>query len=819
MSAIHAARDYNKKFIRRGRVSALTNLSTTRGFKASFAATMLVSTMLHAPAVAAQTTGPDQVANAMDDIIVTARRREESLQSVPVAITAVSGQMLADFRIDSVDSLERLEPSLSVSPASGRPNSPVYALRGVRPTESIYGQDPTVAVYLADVVQSPAQGSNLGFYDLENVQVLKGPQGTLFGRNTVAGAILLTPRKPGKEFAGNAMIGMGSYGLVEGEFGLDIPLAETFQIRLAGRAVEGGDYQRNVVTGYEGPAGSTPGTWIEDPSNINPLNGTRLGGQGIRSIRATLAGQFTPDISNTLIISYDENDNNGRSMILEAVNPDIPNYDPKVPDAPNLWPQRLLDLLERQKGRSVHDIESALRQRDRVQAWSLTNTFEARLSDSVQAKLIAAYREVETDVVTDIQVSATTSEQKNSLQHMSVEAQLLGDAFDGRLNWVTGLYYYSESGLEDSPGDFYGKWILQQGAIDNQSYSAFAQGSFKLTPDLTLTVGGRYTRDDKKMDLRQTVSVGPYTQCMLQVDNGGSLGFLPIDACQVNLTDSFSKPTGTISLDYKVSPDVLLYAASRYGYRSGGFNLRASQPVQYEAFRPETVTDFELGTKADWNIGDVKMRTNLAAFYQKYSDIQRMQSIVGGSGQPTTTVINAASANVFGIEFEQTIRPTRGLMLRLNYAYTDPSYKKWMDPVTNVDLTETPFFFTATHSGSGLVTYEKELPGDLGFLKFGVNASYMGGAWINAADTIVSIRNTPPELRKYLRQEDYWVVDLNAGWENISGSNVDFNFYVKNLTNTVYRVGGVQLYNGATGLITSAYAAPRTMGAQLRVKF
>lgn len=194
-----------------------------------------------------------------DDIVVTARRREENVQTVPIAITVIGAETLDNLRVLDVSNLAALEPSFSVSAASGRPNAPVYSLRGIRPTEAIYGQDPTVAIYLSEVVQSPAQGSNLGFYDLENIQILKGPQGTLFGRNTVGGAILLTPRKPGRDFAVNGMIGTGNFGLFETELGIDISLAETFRVRLAGRTIDGGDYQTYV--------------------NSGALNGKRLGGQ------------------------------------------------------------------------------------------------------------------------------------------------------------------------------------------------------------------------------------------------------------------------------------------------------------------------------------------------------------------------------------------------------------------------------------------------------------------------------------------------------------------------------------------------------------
>lgn len=760
-----------------------------------FGTLLLASTVLSEP-VLAQDVRPTDAAipssTGGDLIIVTARRRDENLQSVPVSITAVGAETLEDFRIQNLDNLQSMDPSFSVSASSGRPNSPVYSLRGIRPTEAIYGQDPTVAIYLADVVLSPAQGSNLGFYDLANVQILKGPQGTLFGRNTVGGAVLLTPRKPGDELAVNGMVGLGSYGLFETELGVDIPLADTLRLRVAGRTIDGGNYQTNVAPG--------------------PNFGMKLGGQESRSVRATLVGELSPAVTNTIIGMYDRNFTPGRGSTLQAVNP--------AHSVATLYPG-ILAALVRAQNRPNTDIESDLVQRDNVEAWGVINTFEAEISDDVTVKLIGAYREVDTNIVFDLDATSIpqilTSEQRASLNHGSVEAQILGTSFDGRLDWVAGLYYYAESGFENSPGAFFGRLIQQNGTVANESYSAFAQGSFKLTPDLNITAGGRLNRDKKGLTISQTLN---NALCLLQVDNGsGGLARLPLSECEVDLSESFSQPTGTLSADYQISPNTLIYLAGRLGYRSGGFNLRASQPVQYEPFQQETVMDIEFGAKSDWNVGTVEMRTNLAVFYQKYDDIQRTVAVVNSVGAPASAVINAAAANVFGIELQQTIRPIDNLTLRLNYAFNKPKYESWVDPATGGDLSSTPFYFTPEHSGNAMVTYEQPLGGNMGELKFGFNAAYTGDIWISALQTSASIAQHPEAIRPLLRQESYWLLDANVGWQNIMNSNLDLLLYVKNMTDAEYKIGGLQLYTGASGFIGAAFGQPRTFGAQLRFEY
>lgn len=761
----------------------------------SFGTLLLAATGLSGPVFAQDMPSTDAQMSRSDGgdvIIVTARRRDENLQSVPVSITAVSAETLEDFRIQNLDNLQTMDPSFSVSASSGRPNSPVYSLRGIRPTEAIYGQDPTVAIYLADVVLSPAQGSNLGFYDLENVQILKGPQGTLFGRNTIGGAVLLTPRKPGDEFAVNGMVGAGSYGLFETELGVDIPLADTFHLRMAGRTIDGGNYQTNVAPG--------------------PNFGMKLGGQESRSVRATVVGELSPTVTNTIIAMYDRKFTPGRGTTLQAVNPAHPLV--------TLYPG-IVDALIRTQGRPITDIESDLVQKDNVEAWGIINTFEAEISDDVTVKLIGAYREVDTNLVFDLDATSIpevlTSEQSASLNHASIEAQILGTSFDGRLDWVTGVYYYIEKGSENSPGAFFGRRIQQNGSVDNESYSAFAQGSFQVTPDLTITAGGRINRDKKNLTISQTLN---NALCLLQVDNGsGGLTRLPLSACEVNLSESFSQPTGTLSADYQITPRTLIYLAGRLGYRSGGFNLRASQPVQYEPFQQETVKDVEFGVKSDWNMGKIEMRTNVAVFYQKYDDIQRTVAVANSAGAPASAVINAAAANVFGIELQQTIRPIDNLALRLNYAFNKPKYESWIDPATGDDLSGTPFYFTPKHSGSIMVTYDQPLAGGMGDLRFGFNAAYTDDIWISALQTSASIAQHPEAVRPLLRQESYWLLDANVGWQNIMDSNLDLSLYVKNLTDTEYKIGGLQLYTGASGFIGAAYGEPRTFGAQLRFEF
>jgi iron complex outermembrane receptor protein len=785
-----------------------------------------------APSVGtAQNQGASVSREGLEEVVVTARRREESAQSVPIAITALGGAELEARHIENLEGIQTAVPEFSISQSSGRPNSPVYGLRGIRPTEAIYGQDPTVAVYFADMVISPAEGTNLGLYDLASVQVLKGPQGTLFGRNTTGGALLMTPRRPGRTFGGNVMVSYGNFGRTETQLGLDMPFADKLSMRLAVRSINSDGYQTNVESG--------------------PLNGTKLGGESTRDVRLSMVWDITDNLENYTVGSYDRKTTNGRGTVLLAINPastlrcydgpaNVNNCSAFAVGEPL---PSYFDALKRAQSRDVNDVESDMPQFDRIEVWGVVNTTTAKLADTLTLKGIGGYRQFKSASAYDIDASEIpgilTSEGDEELKHASYELQLLGMALDNRLNWVTGLYWYYEDGFQNSPGRVLQgvqasnrNPFMQRASIHNNTYSAFAQGSFNLTSDLSLTAGARWTKDDKQM----VITTQTPAACALK-DPHGSGATLPLSQCAVPLSKSFSQPTGTLSLDYKLHDDVLLYAASRYGYRAGGFNLRGTDPVSYKPFDPETVVDLELGTKADWLAGDWRMRSNVAVYHQWYNNIQRTVGVTSPAGVPGSAVQNAAKATVFGIELEQTIAPTRNLSLQLNYAFTNPKYKSWTeigsDPIPGtspaayptVDLSATPFPFTPKHSASATLQYSVPLGRASEELLFSASASYRSNVWINSLQTIAAIRRTPDSILPFLQQSAYTLVDLNASWNGVMRSALDIAVYVKNVTDKEYAVGGIQLYESSYqaisrfGLVTKAFGEPRTFGAEVRYRF
>ncbi len=752
------------------------------------------------PGLAAQETGSTdrrESARALEEVLVTARRREESAQTVPIAISAFGAEKLQDFRIEKMEDLKSIAPSLSVSSSSGRANSPVYSLRGVRPTEALYGQDPTVAIYFADVVLSPARGSNLGMYDLGSVQVLKGPQGTLFGRNTTGGAILLTPQRPGDEFGADVTLGFGNYDRNEAQFGIDLPLADTFKLRITGRTIDSDGFQTNVAD--------------------NMLNGDKLGGRRDRSGRITAVWNISDRIDNDTILTWDEMYIGGRGHVLQAVNPNaftganIATY--YVP---------LSETLARAQNRDVTKIETDLRPHSEVEVWGLFNTTTFDLGGDMTLKSILGYRDMEAFELVDLDASAIralTSDQTSTLKHASYELQLLGKALDDRLDWVTGFYYYYEDGIEDSPGYSRGFRALQTADMTNKSYSLFGQGTFHFTDQWSATAGVRWTYDDKEMTVanRLLVLATDTLGCTLQDAAGAPL---PIAQCSVKLKETFDQPTSTVSVEYKPSDDLLFYVASRYGYRAGGFNARGNRVTELQPFDAETVLDLELGAKLDWYVGDWQMRSNIAVYQQWYDDIQRTVSVPNpAGGVPGSAIQNAAEAEIFGIEIEQIIAPTENLTLTVSYVYTDPEYKEWRSPATGADLSGTPFQFTPEHAASLTAAYTWPL-GDAGSLRFVASAFYQDDVWINSLHTSAEMQLVPQSLHYTMQQDAYWLYDASVSWNDVLGKALDITAYVKNLTDEEYTLGGLQLYHSTSvGINTKVYGDPRTYGLQFKFRF
>lgn len=712
---------------------------------------------------------------AGDDIVVTARRRDERIQDVPIAITAIGGASLTRDSIVKLEDVQRVAPALQITPSGFGSSVPRFTIRSQSQYEGLLTLDPSVAVYFADVVQARPHGINAGLYDIASIQVLKGPQGTLFGRNTTGGAILIAPNAPSDVFEGQMTANVGNYDLVSLEGMVNIPVSDNFQVRAAGRIVR------------------------RDGYTVNRANGARYDDEKSDSWR--ISAKFSSgDFTNVVVVNGFHEHDNGSAMQATY-------FDPNGLAA-LAWPGLLTALADQQKS-DFHSFATEMAPgQNRVTAIGVSNTSTLNLGD-VTLKNIFGYRHVKSVAPADydgstLPVFATT--ETLDANQISDEFQVLGKSLDNALDWIAGAYYFRESGrdIQDAVLNyepFFFQDSRQNGQVVNESKSIFAQATYR-PPGLSalgLTAGVRYTWDDRALTGSGRLNGG----CAI-VDGAGQ----PLDPCSRTVAKSFGSPTYTVTLDYKIDDKRMVYITHRQGYRSGGFNLRAAAPAEFVPYSPEHVKDVEVGLKADWNIGTTRLRTNIAAYYQDYSDIQRVQAAVIGNVL-VTTIVNAAAAEVKGVEFDGTWTLDKHLELRGFYALSDARYKKWLVPLGGgafQDRTSFEFSYAPRDVAGGSIRYNADLPGDAG------NVALQGDVYYQSHIQFQDENYVPYGVGKA-----YTVGNARVEWNGIMGSNVSAAFWVRNLTDTKYNPSGTPI-NGF-GSVVSTIGPPRTFGVELRVGF
>lgn len=737
--------------------------------------------MLLFPGVAfAQPSSSAAEARSNDDIIVTARRREESLQDVPIAITVATQEQITERNIQSINDLQAITPGLVLSgPYS---NTPLVSIRG----QGGYtpGGIPSVILYMNEVpfatsAQAGSPGGALGanglFYDLENVQVAKGPQGTLFGRNTTGGAILVQSRRPDHDFGGHVTLTAGNYDDQEFDIALNAPLvADSLALRVASH------YQKR--DGFT-KALSTP----NHPDGID-LDDTRN-----FSVRGSLLANFG-NVENLLIADYLKVKHNGVSNILKGV-----NSNPLHPV--NRFFPGLAGLVAQQDALGIRkQLPLSADMGGFLKRWSITNTTSVDLNDTITLKNIIAFSKSRYAQTIDGDGSIfpffdpiQSQDVPYVTRQFTEELQLQGtDSLDGRLNWVVGFFYLKqpeEDNFTDHINVTFGNPKRVGFKQSESSKAIFAQGDFSFTEKLSLTLGLRYTWDTISRASREVRLTGVCVSA-----------FAPA-GCILAEKGKFKAPTWTIGLNYKPSPDTLLYVASRRGFRSGGFNLDAQAPVEDRFFDKEIVTDLELGAKASVDLGGAVLSGNLAIYRQWYDDIQLQQTIPSPVSNDSLTINkNAGKAEIDGIEFEGSLR-AGNLTVRAHLNYIDFDYTQF-DPAVVLPIIPT---LPKVSYGIG-ANYILPLPESMGELSISANYDWQDKSRITSYED------------PFTRRRSYGLLTLGANWQNAGGSPFDLGFFMTNATNEIYPRGGLPILNalGTSGL---TYGPPRMYGVRVGFRF
>ncbi|MDB5425357.1 MAG: hypothetical protein JWQ29_2773 [Phenylobacterium sp.] len=710
----------------------------------------------------------DRQASSLEEVVVVARRTEENLQTVPLSVTAISGAELQTHTITTGTDLQKLVPNLNVG-VSIFGAAQQYSLRGVRTGVVTYFNEVPIATSTID----------LQLFDLSSIQAVAGPQGTLFGRNSTGGAILFVPQRPTDRFEGYVDARVGNYNLREGTLVVNLPVNDKLKLRF--------DARRTL---RDGP--------------IKNLSGPALGAQERTILRGSLLFEPTDWLTEYAVMSYARRDDTPNGQI-SGNGGTLPPCPVTLPSC--IYGARYVQELQAQQARGVRSVSIPVNVLQYDEPWLFTNVLSAKLGD-MTLKYIAGYgggqsRQLQSVLSIPLPVIIGQNAVDRSRQYTN-ELQVLGSSFNDRLTWQAGLYssHSKSSGLNKfllfAPiGTVFSDATTQQSGGDNEdrSKAAYAQGTFALTDKLNVTAGARYTKDHPSTSQVSFV-VGHI--CALP-------NFRNVDrvACRQNVESRSHATTYNLSVDYQATDDVLLYATTRKGYNAGGFNTGIDDPT-LEIVRPEFITDYEAGFKADWTMGGVPIRANASTFLAKYKDIQRTTSLIY-NGIIVTANFNAARATIYGAQLALLARPLPDLDLALDYGYLHTKYDSFPNSILG-DQTGNKFAQAPKNTLNLSATYRHPMPTG----QLVANANY---AYISAVTFADDNLRTPGNTGK-----SYGLVDLRVDWKNIADRNVDLGVYVKNAFDKEYILNATDRTT-PFGFISRLYGDPRTYGVELRYTF
>jgi len=765
-----------------------------------------------APAAFAQASSEEGF--SADAIVVTARRREEQLQDVPISISAIGGDELAKRAIYNENDLQSAVPGLVIR-SNGGVHAFNYVIRG-QSVDTYTNSPPAVLPYINEVQIVSHSSSPL--YDMAGIQVLKGPQGTLFGRNATGGAVLYETAKPTDVTEGYLLARYSNHEKFDAEGAVNFPMTDGVALRVAFSHTNGGAFVDDYWTDAE------------------------YGGIDRTSVRGSLKLDLVPGIRSTTVVQHTNEDGTNTPYELWSINAcgtsantpplvDFPachldrNFNPafgEFQDAhPDQWQGSIADAvaLQRELGPWV-SLSNGDPYHDAKQTW-VTNKTEIDLSDDMTLINIFGYNKTKSrdgydydsspipffEIMIDIPSSGLKTPAVDGwyveTRQVSNELQIQGKAFDDRLDYVVGFYYLDqrydvESNLDfnffaGGPDPFVTRFTYTA-RTSTESIAGFAQGTYALTDQLNFTGGFRYTWD------KTTLSQLPKS----------AFGYPGVPE-----TQKASKPSWTVSLDYQLTPELMVYAAHRGSWRSGSYNYSVV-PIDALAseggnrFLPETTYDAELGVKYSGNGLGVPVTFNADVYQQWVKNIQRAVYTVTPLGVSLLTG-NVPRAKITGVEADFTVRPSDYFTFGGSVAYTDARYTKneVFISFTNETLRYGPF--ADAPKWSGTIFGEATLPlgvnsGDLVFRVDAYHQSKM--PFSNVADTANPGTILP----------SYELVNARLTWADVMGTPVDVSVFARNLFNQKYWTGGNA---GNSGSLPNSVnpGLPRFWGGEVRVTF
>lgn len=726
----------------------------------------------------------------LDEVVVTAQKKAESLQDAPISMLAFDSNTLEKLGVSDVTDIQASVPNLSLAPHPSNKNSITAFIRGVGNADLQVTKDPAVGVYLDGVYLGRAAGLATDVADIESIEVLRGPQGTLWGRNTTGGALVINSVKPHDAFALKQILSFGNHDYWRSVTQLNAPISDTVFLRAA--------YSRSGQNG-----------WVE-----NLGEGRDFGADDKWAGRIALRWLASDDV--TVDYAYDQSKIGGGQLpyqMTRITNASGAAFTPLVRE-------------HRQSTLAVNDMQNST---DDVSGHALTVAWN--VSDTLTLKSITAYRELDEFAYQDYSASAhyfgggafpsfvdSGSELLDTFldqdQHQwSQELQALGSLFDSRVDYVAGIYYFSEKGDErqntylnlmrlgavqidpgvladlDNAAPFAQQlWrsAQEQYAIDAESESLAIFGQFTWTPAvlddrLHVTVGVRQTRDERSADKYSNL-YDNFTGATLSGDQ------------------TSSRFTPALTVDFDVTDNINVYGKVATAYRAGGFNVRGTESRFAQGFDPEELTAYEVGIKSE--LFDRRVRLNAATFVYDYTDLQVDQS--DPANISATDTFNAGAADMSGVEFDLTAKLAEPLLLSVGYGYLDAEYTEFEQ--YNVDVSDQRNVpFAPRHSYNVSLDYDQ--PVAFGNLVGSLSYHYEDEYFFSSAGSAY--------------KEDVGLVDATLGVQDIalgqSDSRLKVLGWIRNIENK--EVVAHQIDWGDSGFVTTLFGEPRTLGVDVSVDF
>jgi iron complex outermembrane recepter protein len=795
-------------------------LNAYRSTRASMAAIALATS-----AVAANAQAQDNAAGAdgAGEIVVTARRSEESIQSTPVSVTAFNEELLRSASIAETSDLMMKTPGVYLSGSGGRENS-VFQIRGQ--SKALSGSNaPGVVTYFADVPQ-PTFGSGVATYDMNSVQVLKGPQGTLFGRNTTGGAVLFYPKAPGYNLEGYVEAGYGRFDDKQLEGAITLPLAkDAVAIRIAGKYNKRDGWTKNLGLGGD----------LDDTN--------------VRALRASLLVEPAAGVKNLTIFDWYRNNYTGDAVVLRSV-----SANPSLVDLLGVR-TAITTFLAAQQARGPRVVDSDVSPAiNRTRRWGLTNRTDIDLAENLRLTNIFGYRRtyVEYNINTDgvplllssfgAPLTSLNAGAINHVEQYTDEVQLSGSAMDDKLDWLVGAFYlhskpYGPTGTGNSIGAAVIPGLIPARNFETFQYNFYTEKSKAVFANVNIRLDGVATGLRLNAGVRHTwdkvsacVATDNTTQGALSAADCAA-GAAPLIGASINRTSS-KAPTWTLGLDWQVNSDLFAYVVTRRGYRSGGVNSPTfgGTLVPLQGFGPERVTDVEAGIRSEWDLGGgAKARLNVSGFMGFYDGVQialsglftnaacvagdpvfgRAPFTPDGDCNPNndpqtgTMLANAGKSKVSGIDIDAMLAPTENLTFTFAANFMDTKTRSFSAPASltpYIPNGEIPFDMVAKRTFTLGAQYRLPL-GDLGELV--ANADYYRSSKLSFVDDFLPA---------------YGIANFRLSLNEVGGRPVDVSLYMTNAFDRKYAAIGAVSGSGL-GYHTAIYGAPRQFGAAVRYRF